>query len=70
MTPKSEHDSCVCALNEHEIAMMEERERLAELASKWIDALNERLGTDYCCDSMFEDEWFPMTPTCKRQLED
>ncbi len=63
------HETCVCALNEHELAMRNERERLAEIASQWIDSVNAHLGTDICIDSMFEDDWFPMTPTCKLEIE-
>jgi hypothetical protein len=50
--------------------MRDERERLAELASKWLDEVNERHGTDYCIDGLFEDEWFPPTATCKLEIAD
>jgi hypothetical protein len=65
-----QHETCVCALDEHELAMRDERERLAEVASKWLDEVNAYHGTDFCIDGMFEDDWFPMTPTCKLELND
>jgi len=71
MANKKQHDECVCALNEHELAMSDERERLAGLVSEWMKQVNEELGTDICIDGLYFDfPWFPDTPTCKLEIAD
>jgi hypothetical protein len=71
MTNKPEHDTCVCALNDQELALRDERERLAELVNDWMDEVNKHLGTDICTDGLYFDmPWFPGTPTCKLELAD
>lgn len=65
-----QHEQCVCGLNEIELALMNERDRLAQIVDKWMDEVNQALGTNICIDGLYYDsDWFPDRPTCKLEME-
>ena len=66
---KEKHEECVCGLDEQELALMAERERLFTLVDEWIEQVSEHIGREISTDGLLLDtDWFPSRPTCKNEM--
>jgi len=65
-----EHEMCMCAATEVQLALYEERQRLSEIVDAWIEKVAQHLEVEIDTDSlMFDSGWFPLDEKyCKLEL--